>query len=131
MFLAYTLHEAGHITAAYLCAMPVECVSFSSLGVRISGRSEGISYLRRAAVSLAGPLANLLFFLCLSQYFFLLFTLLFLIYFFCHDISPLARANSSGNLATAEFSFGSATGLSSLILAFPDAASFNLSTAIL
>ena len=64
--LACAVHEAGHLLAAKLCGARIDSVRFGALGIRIEGNLQGLSYLRQAAVSLAGPLTNLLcFLLCL------------------------------------------------------------------
>ncbi|MGN0477853.1 MAG: M50 family metallopeptidase, partial [Hominenteromicrobium sp.] len=63
--LACAVHEGGHLLAARLCGMRVESVCFGALGIRMSGETASVSHLRRAAVSLAGPLMNLLFFVLL------------------------------------------------------------------
>lgn len=63
--LACTVHEAGHILAAHLCKMKLDAVRFGALGIRLVGKDMSVGYFRRAAVSLAGPLANALSFLLL------------------------------------------------------------------
>lgn len=60
--LACAVHEGGHMLAARLCGMRIEAVRFGALGIQMVGDARPLSHLRRAAVSLAGPLANLLFF---------------------------------------------------------------------
>ena len=65
-FAACAVHECGHIAAAYLCGMQIEEIRFGLLGIHMCGNAHGVSYLRRAAVSLAGPLMNFIgFLLCL------------------------------------------------------------------
>lgn len=64
-FLAVTVHEAGHILAAKLCGMQIKSVTFGALGIHMAGETASVSAFRRAVVSLAGPLANLLGFLLL------------------------------------------------------------------
>ena len=64
--LACAVHEAGHILMAFPCGVRIREIGFGALGIRMIGDMERVSYLRRAAVSLAGPLAGLMgFFLCL------------------------------------------------------------------
>lgn len=63
--LACLVHEAGHLLAAHLCGMRIEAVRFGALGIQMVGDSGSVSHFRRAAVSLAGPLTNLLFFVLL------------------------------------------------------------------
>ena len=58
--LACAVHEGGHMLAARLCGMRIEAVRFGALGIQMVGDARPLSHLRRAAVSLAGPLANLL-----------------------------------------------------------------------
>lgn len=60
--LACAVHEGGHMLAARLCGMRIEAVRFGALGIQMVGDARPLSHLPRAAVSLAGPLANLLFF---------------------------------------------------------------------
>ena len=60
--LACAVHEGGHMLAARLCGMRIGAVRFGALGIQMVGDARPLSHLRRAAVSLAGPLANLLFF---------------------------------------------------------------------
>lgn len=62
MLLACAVHESGHLLMARLVGMPVRCVAVSAFGVHMQADTEGLSHLRRAAVSLAGPLMNLLCF---------------------------------------------------------------------
>ncbi len=63
--LACAVHEGGHLLAARLCGMRIEAVCFGALGIHMTGDARSLSHLRYAAVSLAGPLTNLLFFLLL------------------------------------------------------------------
>lgn len=63
--LACAAHESGHILAAHLCGIRIEAVRFGALGIQMVGDTGAVSHLRRAAVSLAGPLMNLLFFILL------------------------------------------------------------------
>ena len=60
--LACAVHESGHIGMARLCGMRIEAVRLSALGIQMVGDARALSHLRRAAVSLAGPLSNLLAF---------------------------------------------------------------------
>ena len=60
VFSAVILHEAGHILAAKLCGMKLKEIKFGALGIHMAGETANISDLRRAVVSLAGPLMNLL-----------------------------------------------------------------------
>lgn len=60
--LACAVHEGGHIGMARLCGMQIEAVRLSALGIQMVGDARALSHLRRAAVSLAGPLSNLLAF---------------------------------------------------------------------
>lgn len=63
---AAAVHEAGHILAAHICGARIHSVRFGAMGIRMLGNLHTLSFLRQAAVSLAGPLMNLLcFFLCL------------------------------------------------------------------
>ena len=54
--LACAVHEGGHIGMARLCSMRIEAVRLSALGIQMVGDARALSHLRRAAVSLAGPL---------------------------------------------------------------------------
>lgn len=64
--LSCAVHEAGHIIAAWLCGMRIGEIRFGMLGIHMYGDTQTVSYLRRAAVSLAGPLINFIgFLLCL------------------------------------------------------------------
>lgn len=63
--LACAVHETGHILAAHFCKMEIEAVRFGALGIQIVGQGAQVSHLRRAAVSLAGPLTNAACFLLL------------------------------------------------------------------
>lgn len=79
--LACLVHEGGHLLAAHFCGMRIEAVRFGALGIQIVGSDASVSPLRRAAVSLAGPLANLVFFFLLlpaPQEFYAVQLLLFL-----------------------------------------------------
>ena len=58
--LAYFIHESGHIIAAFFCGMHISSIRFGALGIHMLGDIQSVSFLRRAAVSLAGPIANLL-----------------------------------------------------------------------
>lgn len=59
--LACAVHEGGHLLAARAVGMRVREVRFSALGIRMEGDTASLTHWRRAAVSLAGPAANLLF----------------------------------------------------------------------
>ena len=64
--LACAVHEAGHIVMAKLCGVRIREISFGMLGIHMAGELHSVSYLKRTAVSLAGPLAGFLgFFLLL------------------------------------------------------------------
>ena len=63
--LACFVHESGHLLAAKLCGMRVEAIRFGMLGIQMVGDAGSVSHLRRATVSLAGPLTNFLFFFVL------------------------------------------------------------------
>ena len=63
--LAVAVHETGHILAAKLCGMQIKSVTFGALGIHMAGETASVGDFRRAVVSLAGPLANLLSFLLL------------------------------------------------------------------
>lgn len=65
ILLAYIVHESGHIFAAVLCKMRISCIRFGALGIHMMGDTQNISVLRRAVVSVCGPLANFLMFICL------------------------------------------------------------------
>lgn len=58
--LACVLHESGHILMAALCGIPVKEICFGMFGIHMMGEMQKVSYLRRAAVSLAGPLMGLI-----------------------------------------------------------------------
>ncbi len=58
--LACAVHEGGHILAANRLGMAIREIRFSALGIRITGNTAALSHWRRAAVSFAGPAANLL-----------------------------------------------------------------------
>lgn len=68
MLLACAVHECGHLLAAFWLGMPVRSVTLSLFGIHMEGETGGISHLRRAAISLMGPLANFLFFLLLAPF---------------------------------------------------------------
>lgn len=60
--VACVVHEGGHLLAARLCGMHIEAVCIGALGIHMVGDAHRLSHLRSAAISLAGPLVNLLFF---------------------------------------------------------------------
>ena len=62
--LACVLHEAGHIFMAKLCGVRIREICFNALGIHMLGDMATVSDLRRAAISLSGPLMNFLAFLC-------------------------------------------------------------------
>lgn len=68
VMLAYTVHEAGHIAAAKMLGMDIKEIRFGALGIRMKGNMQILSPLRRAAISLSGPLTNLLFFILLLPF---------------------------------------------------------------
>ncbi len=68
ILLAYMVHESGHIIAARFCGMHISAIKFGALGIHMQGDVQNISPLRRAAVSLSGPLANFLMFICLLPF---------------------------------------------------------------
>lgn len=63
--LAYCIHELGHIAAAEICGMEITEIRFGALGIRMTGNAHRVAPLRRAVVSLAGPMINFLFFVLL------------------------------------------------------------------
>lgn len=60
--LSCTVHESGHILAAWLCGMHLESICFGALGIHMAGNMASVSHLRRSVISLAGPLTNFLCF---------------------------------------------------------------------
>lgn len=65
-FLAVALHESAHLAALFLFRAPPERATVSALGCRIVlDPRRPLTPAQSAAVSLAGPLANLLSFLVL------------------------------------------------------------------
>ena len=68
IMLAYTVHEFGHIIAAKLCGMKITEIRFGALGIQMKGNTQALPRLRRAAISLSGPLMNFLFFTLLLPF---------------------------------------------------------------
>lgn len=67
--LAVSLHEAAHLVALWALRAPPKRVTLSALGCRIAlDPTRPLSAGQSAAVSLAGPLGNLLCFLCLALF---------------------------------------------------------------
>lgn len=61
VFLAAFLHELSHLAVLFLFRAPPGAAVFSALGCQIVlGTGRKLSYFQNAAVSLAGPAANLL-----------------------------------------------------------------------
>lgn len=66
VFLSALLHELSHLAVLFLFRAPPGASVFSALGCQIVlGSGKKLSYLQNAAVSLAGPAANLLCWLIL------------------------------------------------------------------
>ncbi len=68
IMLAYAVHELGHIIAARICGMQITEIRFGALGIQMKGNMQALPRLRRAAISLSGPLTNFLFFLLLLPF---------------------------------------------------------------
>lgn len=62
--LAAGCHELGHLASMRACACMPEKIVLHAFGVDIEDRKSTGSYFRDALISLAGPAANLLLFLC-------------------------------------------------------------------
>ena len=58
--LAVGLHEAGHLTVALLCHVPMDGFRATSFEARIRLTGESVSYRKEACICLAGPFANVL-----------------------------------------------------------------------
>ena len=58
--LSVGLHEAGHMTMALLCHVPLGGFHASSFEARIHLTGESVSYRKEACICLAGPLVNIL-----------------------------------------------------------------------
>lgn len=63
LFAAVFLHELSHLALLILFRAPPEKLEVSALGCRIVRSPQSkLTYLQKAAVSLAGPLGNLIYF---------------------------------------------------------------------
>lgn len=61
LLLSVFLHEFCHLLAMLLCGRRPQEAAVSALGIRIQlGSGEGLTYSQSIAVSLAGPMSNLL-----------------------------------------------------------------------
>lgn len=59
--LASVIHELGHLTALFLCGTAPAAMIINVFGVRIEKRSDAaLSYWQETAISLAGPLCNVI-----------------------------------------------------------------------
>lgn len=63
--LACAVHEAGHALASRICRIRISGISLGAFGIHMYANFGAVSYLRRAFISLAGPLMNLVFFVLL------------------------------------------------------------------
>ena len=82
--LAVLIHEGGHLIAIVSFGVPIERFSLTPLGAEIISADPYLPYRKEIVISLAGPMAGLLF--CGGLVFLLrqVFSALILYFFFCN-----------------------------------------------
>lgn len=66
----YTLHELAHILSCYIFGYTIESIKFKWIGININFKEEIINPIYDVAISLSGPISNLiccLFFIMLYR----------------------------------------------------------------
>lgn len=69
IFVAALIHECGHLIAARFLKIPIRCIKLDIFGAIIETDTLLCSYKKEAALSLAGPVANIFSVAILSIFF--------------------------------------------------------------